>query len=64
MPLAQASGRALAIGLVRLMPGVLTATPRMNELALDWRALAFTAVTTLLATVMVSVIPARRRNAA
>ena len=38
--------------------GVLTATPRLNELALDWRTLAFTACTTLLATVVVSVIPA------
>ena len=40
------------------MPAILTATPRMNELALDWRALAFTAVTTLVATIIVSVIPA------
>ncbi len=40
------------------MPAMLTATPRMNELTLDWRALAFTAVTTLLATVIVSVVPA------
>jgi predicted permease len=51
-------GAALAIGLVRLMPTVLTATPRINELRLDWRALAFTAVTTLLATLIVSVVPA------
>ncbi len=40
------------------MPAILTATPRLNELALDWRALAFTAITTLLATVIVSVVPA------
>jgi predicted permease len=51
-------GAALAYGLVRLMPAILTAAPRMNELALDWRALAFTAATTLLATVIVSVVPA------
>ena len=51
-------GAALAMGLVRLMPAVLIATPRMNELALDWRALAFTAATTLLATVIVGVVPA------
>ena len=51
-------GAALAIGLVRLMPAILTATPRLNELALDWRALAFTAVTTLFATIIVSVVPA------
>jgi putative ABC transport system permease protein len=51
-------GAALAIGLVGLMPAILTATPRINELALDWRALAFTAATTLLATVVVSVVPA------
>ncbi len=51
-------GAALALGLVRLMPAILTATPRMNELTLDWRAVAFTAVTTLLATVIVSVVPA------
>ena len=51
-------GVALALGLVRLMPSVLTATPRMNELTLDWRALAFTAGTTLLATILVGVVPA------
>ena len=51
-------GGAMAIGLVRVIPSVLTSTPRLNELALDWRALAFTVITTLLATVIVSVIPA------
>jgi predicted permease len=51
-------GTALALGLVRLMPAILTATPRMSELAFDWRALVFTAVTTLVATIGVSVIPA------
>ena len=56
--LGASAGAALAFGLVRLMPAILTAAPRMNELALDWRALAFTAATTLLATVVVSVVPA------
>jgi putative ABC transport system permease protein len=51
-------GGGMAIGLVRAIPSVLTATPRINELALDWRALFFTVLTTLLATVIVSVIPA------
>jgi predicted permease len=51
-------GIAMAIGLVRMIPSVFTDTPRMNELALDWRALSFTAITTLLATAIVSVIPA------
>ncbi|HET7216656.1 MAG TPA: FtsX-like permease family protein, partial [Vicinamibacterales bacterium] len=51
-------GAATAIGLVRMIPSVLTATPRLNELTLDWRALSFTLGTTLLATVIVSVIPA------
>ncbi len=51
-------GGAMAIGLVRAIPSILTATPRMNELTLDWRALLFITVTTLLATVIVSVIPA------
>ena len=51
-------GVAMAIGLVRMIPSIFTAMPRMNELALDWRALSFTVVTTLLATVIVSVIPA------
>ena len=56
--LGAALGVAIAIGLVKVIPTILTATPRMNELTLDWRALSFTAVTTLLATVIVSVIPA------
>ena len=51
-------GIAMAVALVRATPATLTAMPRMNELALDWRALAFTVVTTLAATVVVSVIPA------
>lgn len=56
--LGAALGVAIAIGLVGAIPTILTATPRLNELTLDWRALSFTVVTTLLATVIVSVIPA------
>src|SRR5262245_20266864 len=56
--LAAVFGGAMAIGLIRVMPSILTATPRLNELTLDWRALFFTVGTTLLATVIVSVIPA------
>jgi predicted permease len=56
--LGAALGVAMAIGLVRVIPSILTATPRLNELTLDWRALSFTVITTLLATVIVSVIPA------
>ena len=52
------SAPALAAWLVSAMPAILTATPRINELALDWRALAFTAVTSLLAACVFSVIPA------
>ena len=51
-------GVTIAIVLVRIIPSIFTATPRMNELVLDWRALSFTALTTLLATVIISVIPA------
>jgi predicted permease len=51
-------GLAMAVGLIRMIPAVLAATPRLNELALDWRALSFTVITTLLATVVVSVVPA------
>jgi predicted permease len=51
-------GVAIAVGLVRTMPAVLASTPRVNELILDWRALSFTVASTLLATVIVSVLPA------
>jgi predicted permease len=51
-------GAAMAVGLVGAIPAVLTSTPRLNELALDWRALTFTAASTLLATVIVSIFPA------
>jgi predicted permease len=51
-------GAVLSGWLVSLMPTVLMRTPRINELALDWRALAFAAATSLLATFAFSVIPA------
>lgn len=51
-------GIAIAAALVRVMPKILTSTPRMNELALDWRALAFTSLTSFVATIIVSIIPA------
>ena len=53
-----ALGAGLAAWLVSLMPTVLSATPRINELKLDWRALAFVAVTSLLAACAFAVVPA------
>ena len=53
-----ALGAGLAAWLVSLMPTVLAATPRINELRLDWRALAFVAVTSLLAACAFAVVPA------
>ena len=53
-----ALGAGLAAWLVSLMPTVLSATPRINELKLDWRALAFVAVTSLLAACAFSLVPA------
>ena len=40
-----ALGAGLASWLVAAMPALLIATPRINELTLDWRALAFVAAT-------------------
>jgi putative ABC transport system permease protein len=51
-------GGALATWLVSLMPVFLEGTPRINELALDWRALAFATVTNLLAACAFSFLPA------
>jgi putative ABC transport system permease protein len=53
-----ALGAGLAAWLVSLMPTVLTATPRINELKLDWRALTFVAVTSLLAACAFALVPA------
>ena len=51
-------GTALAFGLIAALPGLLTATPRINELALDWRALAFAGGSSLLAACLFSAVPA------
>ena len=53
-----ALGAGLASWLVSLMPAILSATPRINELTLDWRALAFIAVTSVLAACVFGVVPA------
>jgi putative ABC transport system permease protein len=53
-----ALGAGLAAWLVSMMPAVLSKTPRIDEVALDWRALAFTAATSLLAACIVGLIPA------
>jgi putative ABC transport system permease protein len=51
-------GAALAAWLVFAMPAVLSTMPRINELALDWRALAFVAGTSLLAACAFGLVPA------
>lgn len=53
-----ALGAAWAAWLVSTMPTLLSSTARINELTLDWRALAFTASTNLLAACAFSLIPA------
>ena len=49
---------ALAFWIVSVMRVVLERTPRINELALDWRALAFTLITCAIAGCAFSVVPA------
>ena len=51
-------GALLAGWLLSIMPTILTRTPRINELALDWRALSFVAATSVLAVCAFSLIPA------
>lgn len=51
-------GAALAAWFVFAMPAVLSTMPRINELALDWRALAFVAGTSCLAACGFSLVPA------
>jgi predicted permease len=51
-------GILLARWLVALMPQVLTSTPRLNELAIDYRSVAFIIGSSLLAACAFSVIPA------
>ncbi|HEX2444008.1 MAG TPA: ADOP family duplicated permease [Vicinamibacterales bacterium] len=53
-----AAGAGLAWGLVSAMPALLSRTPRINELSLDWRALGFVAGTSLLAACVFSLVPA------
>ena len=61
-------GAALAAWIIGVMPSFLTRTPRMNELALDWRSLAFIAATSVLGACVFSLVPAiaatRRRAGA
>jgi predicted permease len=53
-----AAGAGLAASLVNVMPTLLSSTPRINELSLDWRALGFVAATSLLAACVFSLVPA------
>ncbi len=53
-----ALGAGLAAWLVSLMPTLLSTTPRINELTLDWRALAFVGATSLLAACAFSMVSA------
>jgi predicted permease len=53
-----AAGTALAWWLVSLMPVLLPRTPRITEVALDWRALAFVGVTTMAAAGGFAIVPA------
>jgi putative ABC transport system permease protein len=53
-----ALGAALANWLVSAMPALFDKTPRVNELTLDWRALAFAGTTSLLAACIFSLVPA------
>lgn len=52
------AGAGLAAWMISAMPAVLTATPRINELRLDFRALGFVAVTSVLAACAFSLVPA------
>jgi putative ABC transport system permease protein len=52
------AGGALAAWLIAVMPSVLSRTPRINELMLDWRAAAFVALATLAGGLAFSVVPA------
>jgi putative ABC transport system permease protein len=56
--LGSALGLLLARSIVALLRTQLTTTPRINELTLDWRALAFVLVTSLLAACVFSLVPA------
>ena len=53
-----ALGAVLAASLISMMPTLLAGTPRLNELGLDWRPLAFVAASSLLAAAAFSLVPA------
>ena len=53
-----ALGTATAAWTIGAMPALVSALPRMNELAFNGRALAFAAITSLLATCVFSLVPA------
>ena len=53
-----AAGTGLAAWLVSAMPALLSRTPRINELALDWWTMGFALLSSLLAACVFSVVPA------
>ncbi len=53
-----ALGGVASVWLVQLFASVFTSIPRMNELTLDWRALTFSAVTGLAASLIFGWLPA------
>jgi predicted permease len=53
-----ALGIALAWWIVTAIPAILSTTPRINELGLDWRAMAFAAATSIMAGCGFSLVPA------
>ena len=53
-----AAGAAISVWCVQLISRLFTDLPRMAELTFDWRALAFTAAASLVATVIFGAIPA------
>jgi predicted permease len=53
-----AFGTLLAFWMVSIMPALLAGTPRINELRLDWRALAFVAASSVGAALVCGLVPA------
>jgi predicted permease len=53
-----ALGVVIAGWLLNVLPSILSSTPRINELTLDWRAAAFVGASSLLAAVVFSLVPA------
>jgi putative ABC transport system permease protein len=51
-------GVALATWMIAAMPAILTRTPRLNEIAFDWRALVFIGGTSVLGACVFSLVPA------